>query len=70
MPWSAAGALSRTTGSVSFCDSSEGQRIDGKAMTDDTPRYLYPEQIVSTEWLVAHLNDLGLRIFDCTTYLI
>jgi thiosulfate/3-mercaptopyruvate sulfurtransferase len=39
-------------------------------MTDDISPYLYPEQIVSTEWLAAHLNDLGLRIFDCTTYLV
>ena len=39
-------------------------------MTDDSPRYLHPEQIVSTEWLAAHLDDHGLRIFDCTTYLI
>ena len=39
-------------------------------MTDDSPRYLYPEQIVSTEWLAAHLDDHDLRIFDCTTYLI
>jgi thiosulfate/3-mercaptopyruvate sulfurtransferase len=39
-------------------------------MADDSPRYLHPEQIVSTEWLAAHLDDPGLRIFDCTTYLI
>lgn len=39
-------------------------------MTDDQPRYLHPEQIVSTEWLAAHLDAPGLRIFDCTTYLI
>ena len=39
-------------------------------MTDDSPRYLYPEQIVSTEWVAGHLDDLSLRIFDCTTYLI
>lgn len=39
-------------------------------MTDDNPRYLHPEQIVSTEWLAAHLDDPKLRIFDCTTYLL
>ncbi len=33
-------------------------------------RFLHPEQIVSTEWLSAHLDDPDLRIFDCTTYLI
>ena len=33
-------------------------------------RYLHPEQIVSTEWLAAHLADPDLRVFDCTTYLI
>lgn len=32
--------------------------------------YRHPEQIVSTEWLAAHLTDPGLRVFDCTTYLI
>ncbi len=39
-------------------------------MTDESPRYRHPDQIVSTEWLAAHLDDPGLRIFDCTTYLI
>ncbi len=39
-------------------------------MIDHAPRYLHPEQIVSTEWLASHLDDPGLRIFDCTTYLI
>jgi thiosulfate/3-mercaptopyruvate sulfurtransferase len=39
-------------------------------MTDDSPRYLHPEHLVSTEWLAAHLDDPGLRVFDCTTYLI
>ena len=39
-------------------------------MTDDAPSYLHPEQIVSTQWLAAHLHDPNLRIFDCTTYLI
>lgn len=39
-------------------------------MTNEQPRYLHPEHIVSTDWLSAHLDDLDLRIFDCTTYLI
>ncbi len=34
------------------------------------PSYRHPEALVSTEWLAAHLSDPGLRIFDCTTYLI
>ncbi len=38
-------------------------------MTDST-RYLYPEKIVTTEWLAANLNDPTLRVFDCTTYLV
>lgn len=36
-------------------------------MGDD--RYLYPEAIVSTEWLADHVDDPDLRIYDCTTYL-
>ena len=36
----------------------------------DTPRYAYPEAIVSTDWLAANLADPSLRIFDCTTYLL
>ena len=31
--------------------------------------YRYPDAIVSTEWLAAHLSDPTLRIYDCTTYL-
>src|SRR3954454_9822595 len=34
-----------------------------------TPRYAYPEAIVSTAWLADHLRDPALRIYDCTTYL-
>src|SRR4051794_34675726 len=34
-----------------------------------TPRYAYPEAIVSTGWLAEHLGDPALRIYDCTTYL-
>lgn len=36
----------------------------------DSARYLYPEKIVTTEWLAANLQDPSLRVFDCTTYLI
>jgi thiosulfate/3-mercaptopyruvate sulfurtransferase len=32
-------------------------------------RYRYPDAIVSTDWLAAHLDDAGVRVFDCTTYL-
>ena len=39
-------------------------------MPDLAPRYLHPEQLVSTDWLAANLDDPSLRIFDCTTYLI
>lgn len=39
-------------------------------MATETPRYLHPDQIVSTDWLAANLDDPNLRIFDCTTYLI
>ncbi|MEM6624952.1 MAG: rhodanese-like domain-containing protein [Pseudomonadota bacterium] len=31
--------------------------------------YLYPEAIVSTEWLAANQGDPDLRIYDCTFYL-
>ncbi|MGH2395163.1 MAG: sulfurtransferase, partial [Candidatus Limnocylindria bacterium] len=33
-------------------------------------RFRHPEALVSTEWLQAHLDDPGLRLFDCTTYLV
>jgi len=33
------------------------------------PRYLYPDDVVSTQWLEDNLADPSLRIFDCTTYL-
>jgi thiosulfate/3-mercaptopyruvate sulfurtransferase len=32
-------------------------------------RYLHPEALVSGEWLERHLDDPGLRVYDCTTYL-
>jgi thiosulfate/3-mercaptopyruvate sulfurtransferase len=35
----------------------------------DAARYAFPEAIVDTAWLAAHLGDPGLRVFDCTTYL-
>ncbi|MCA0872589.1 sulfurtransferase [Seohaeicola saemankumensis] len=28
-----------------------------------------PDALVSTDWLAQHLDDLDLRLFDCTTYL-
>ena len=31
--------------------------------------FRYPEQIVSTDWLAAHVGDADLRIYDCTTFL-
>ena len=39
-------------------------------MTIGGARFLYPDQLVSTGWLAANLDDPNLRIFDCTTYLI
>lgn len=30
----------------------------------------YPDALVETEWLEAHLDDPSLRIFDCTTHLL
>ncbi len=32
--------------------------------------YAYPEAIVDTAWLAAHAGEPGLRVFDCTTYLL
>jgi len=39
-------------------------------MSDHSRPFLHPEQLVSTDWLAANLDDPRLRIFDCTTYLI
>ncbi len=36
----------------------------------DAARFLYPDAIVTTDWLSAHAKDANLRVFDCTTYLI
>lgn len=33
-------------------------------------RFLFPDALVTTDWLAAHLDDPNLRVFDCTTYLI
>jgi thiosulfate/3-mercaptopyruvate sulfurtransferase len=33
-------------------------------------KFQHPNQLVTTEWLAANLNDPSLRIYDCTTYLI
>ena len=29
----------------------------------------YPEAVVETDWLAAHLQDDSVRVFECTTYL-
>jgi thiosulfate/3-mercaptopyruvate sulfurtransferase len=34
-----------------------------------TPIAARERAVVSTDWLAGHLDDAGLRIFDCTTYL-
>ena len=34
-----------------------------------TTQYHHPEAIVDAAWLVAHLDDPNLRIYECTTYL-
>lgn len=39
-------------------------------MATSNPRFVHPDQLVSTGWLADHLGDPNLRIFDCTTYLI
>lgn len=33
------------------------------------PTYRHPEALADTAWLDDHLDDAGLRIFECTTYL-
>ena len=33
-------------------------------------RFLYPDAIVTTDWLASNLGNSKVRIFDCTTYLI
>jgi thiosulfate/3-mercaptopyruvate sulfurtransferase len=33
-------------------------------------RFVHPDAIVDTRWLADHLGDPGLRVFDCTTYLL
>ena len=35
-------------------------------MTDGTEELRHPDWLVQTDWLEAHLDDPGLRIFDCT----
>lgn len=32
-------------------------------------KFLYPDALVSTDWLDQHLSDPDVRVFDCTTYL-
>jgi thiosulfate/3-mercaptopyruvate sulfurtransferase len=31
-------------------------------------QFLYPEALVTSDWLEAHLTDSNLRVFDCTFY--
>ncbi len=31
--------------------------------------FLHPEYIVETDWLADHLDDVGVRVLDCTTHL-
>ena len=37
-------------------------------MTDEI-FWKHPDAIVSCEWLNKNINDPGIRIYDCTTYL-
>jgi thiosulfate/3-mercaptopyruvate sulfurtransferase len=37
---------------------------------EDMAGYAHPEYLVETDWLNDHLEDPGLRIYDCTTHLI
>lgn len=39
-------------------------------MTGGTEELRYPDWLVQTDWLEAHLDDPGLRIFDCTMKLV
>ena len=39
-------------------------------MTDGSEELRYPDWLVQTDWLEAHLDDPGLRIFDCTMKLV
>ncbi len=32
-------------------------------------KFMYPDALVSTEWLAAHANDRDVIVFECTTYL-
>lgn len=36
----------------------------------DIARFHYPEALINGDWLQAHLEDPGLRVFDCTFYLV
>jgi thiosulfate/3-mercaptopyruvate sulfurtransferase len=35
-----------------------------------TETFVHPEYLVSTRWLAAHIDDPGLRILDCTVFLV
>ena len=39
----------------------------GEMKTDQgPPQYSHPEAIASTDWLQTHLEDINIRIVDCT----
>lgn len=35
-------------------------------MTTNQHEYAHPEHLVETEWLEQHLDDINLKVFDCT----
>lgn len=39
-------------------------------MNDADQAYRYPQALVSSDWLQAHLDDPKLRVFDCTCHLL
>jgi thiosulfate/3-mercaptopyruvate sulfurtransferase len=38
--------------------------------TEHPGTYVYPDLLVSTDWLAANLSDPKIRLYDCTTHLI
>ena len=39
-------------------------------MAIEATHFKYPEFLVDTDWLAEHLDDPGIRIYDCTTHLL
>ena len=39
-------------------------------MDDEATQFKHPEILVSTDWLADRLDDVNIRIFDCTTHLL